>query len=201
MCSLTIITLAITDTGKVILIALGVIFGLAALTAFLFRDPRRVIPPAPLAVLSPASGEVTVVETVTDPWLKRQALKCVIRMSVWDVHSLRSPIEGKVMDQWSSRPEEPGIRRRYAYWIKTDEGDDVILSFAMGWLGLLFRLTLHCGERIGQGHPCGHLYFAGLVELYLPEATRLEVKPGLQVNSGTAIIGKFVRKWGGGASA
>ncbi|MEJ2760699.1 MAG: hypothetical protein P8126_03980 [Gammaproteobacteria bacterium] len=178
--------------------AAAILLFAAALTAFLFRDPRRVIPPAPLAVLSPASGEITAIETVADPWLERQALKCVIHMSVWDVHSLRSPVEGKVMDQWASRPEEPGIRRRYTYWIKTDEGDDVILSFAMGLSGCLLRLTLHSGERIGQGHPCGHLFFAGQVELYLPEATRLEVKPGLHVDSGTAIIGKFVHKWGNG---
>jgi phosphatidylserine decarboxylase len=159
---------------------------------FIFRDPKRVIPPIPLAIVSPASGEVTAVEPVYDPWMKRQALKCTVRMFLWDVHSLRSPVEGKVMEQWSSRSHEPGIRRRYTYWLKTDEGDDVTLSFATGWLGSMLRLTLYCGERIGQGQPCGFLFFAGLIEVYLPETTRLEVKPGFHVDSGTAILGKFV---------
>lgn len=159
---------------------------------FIFRDPKRVIPPVPLAIVSPASGEVTAVEPVYDPWMKRQALKCTVRMFLWDVHSLRSPIEGKVMEQWSSRSPEPGVRRRYTYWLKTDEGDDVTLSFATGWLGSMLRLTLYCGERIGQGAPCGFLFFAGRIEVYMPEATRLEVKPGSHVDSGTAILGKFV---------
>lgn len=159
---------------------------------FIFRDPKRIIPPVPLAIVSPASGEVTAVVPVYDPWMKRQALKCTVRMFLWDVHSLRSPIEGKVMEQWSSRSPEPGVRRRYTYWLKTDEGDDVILSFATGWMGSMLRLALYCGERIGQGQPCGFLFFAGRIEVYMPETTRLEVKSGYHVDSGTAILGKFV---------
>ena len=36
---------------------------------FIFRDPAREIPPAPLAVVSPASGRVVALDTVTEPWL------------------------------------------------------------------------------------------------------------------------------------
>lgn len=169
-----------------------VLLALAVVAAFLFRDPRRVIPPVPLAVVSPASGELAAVDTVYDPWLKRQAVRCGVRMYLWDVHSLRSPIEGKVMDQWTARNPEPGVRRRYTYWIRTDEGDDVTLSIAAGWLGLLPRIHLYCGERAGQGHPCGFLFFAGLVEVYVPENTRLEVKPGQHVDSGAVILGRLV---------
>lgn len=170
----------------------AVLLVLMLAVTFVFRDPRRVIPPAPLAIVSPTSGRVTAIKEVTDPWLERKARRCSIRMSLLDVHSLRSPIEGKVMDQWSSEPEEPGIRRRYTYWIRTDENDDVILSLALGLSAVLVKLTMQCGDRIGQGQPCGFLYFAGLVELYLPEHTRLQVREGDRIDSGTAVIGKLV---------
>lgn len=172
--------------------AVVLVFVLAV--AFIFRDPGREIPPAPLAIVSPASGTVTDIETVTDPWLERQARKCSINMSLLDVHSLRSPTEGKVMDQWSSEPQEPGIRRRYTYHIRTDEGDDVVLSLAMGALAVMVRLTMTCGDRVGQGQPCGFLFFAGVIELYVPESTRLAVQKGDRIDSGTGIIGKLIHK-------
>ncbi len=131
---------------------------------------------------------------MTDPWLDREALRCRIQMSLLDVHSLRSPIEGKVMNQWSSKPQEPGIRRRYTYWIRTDEGDDVTLSLGTGVSGLMVRLNLQSGDRIGQGQPCGFLYFAGVIDVYMPESTRLEVKEGARIDSGTGIIGKLLHK-------
>jgi len=178
----------------------AVLIAMTLVVMFVFRDPGREIPPAPLAVLSPASGTVTSVETAADPWLDRKAYRCRIRMSLLDVHSLRSPIEGKVMNQWSSRPEEPGVKRRYTYWIRTDEGDDVTLSLGMGVTTLIVRLSLQCGDRIGQGQPCGFLFFAGLIDLYVPESTRLEVKAGARIDSGTAIIGKLVHMRANGAA-
>lgn len=190
------VLLALVVAAKVLvgwlLAAVLVILLLAVI--FVFRDPGREVPPSPLAVVSPASGTVASVETVTDPWLDRKAHRCRIHMSLLDVHSLRSPIEGKVMDQWSSKPQEPGIRRRYTYWIRTDEGDDVTLSLGMGLPALMVRLTLQCGDRIGQGQPCGFLFFAGVIDLYMPESTRLEVRQGQHIDSGTGIVGKLVHQ-------
>lgn len=187
------VLLALTVAAKLFLgwTAAVILLALMLAVIFVFRDPRREIPPAPLAAVSPASGIVSAVETVTDPWLDRRAHKCRIRMSLLDVHSLRSPVEGKVMDQWSSEPQEPGIRGRYTYWIRTDEGDDVTLSLGLGILAVIVRLTMQSGDRIGQGQPCGFLFFAGVVDLYLPASTKLAVRQGDYVESGTAVIGKL----------
>jgi len=40
-----------------------------------FRDPARVIPQKPNAVLSPADGRIVVVEKAQDPYAGREALK------------------------------------------------------------------------------------------------------------------------------
>ncbi|MEX2354080.1 MAG: phosphatidylserine decarboxylase, partial [Gammaproteobacteria bacterium] len=148
---------------------------------FVFREPACQVPSSPLAVVSSANGVVTSVEMVTDPWLERPAKRCRIKMSFWDVHTLRSPIEGKVKNQWAAASDEPGIKRRYSYWIQTDEGDDVVLSVATGVAGHFTTIKLRCGERTGQGQPCGHLYVAGLIDVLMPENTRVDLKPGDRV--------------------
>lgn len=164
---------------------------------YLFRVPTVQIPASPLAVISPANGEILALESVEDPWLKRPATRCRIRMSFWHVHQLRCPIEGKVRNQWSSNGGgEAGIDRRYTYWIQSDEGDDIVLSIATGALAPFTRITLHCGERAGQGQPCGYLYFAGIIDIYFPENTRMDLKAGQIVDAGSTVLGQLIHKNG-----
>jgi len=166
---------------------------LAAPFIYVFRDPVCCVPASPLGVLSPASGTVVSIETVTDPWLNRTAKRCRIRMSLFDIHTLRSPSEGKIRNQWFAATEEPGLKRRYTYWIQTDEGDDVVLSVATGNFAPFTMLDLQCGERTGQGQRCGYLYFAGVIDILLPERTRIDLKPGDSVNAGSSILGQLIR--------
>src|SRR6266851_4727816 len=65
-----------------------------------FRDPPRVVPSQPNAVLSPADGRVMVVEKARDPYLDREALKISVFMNVLNVHSNRSPVDGTVRNKW-----------------------------------------------------------------------------------------------------
>lgn len=161
---------------------------------FLFRDPPRRVPSNPLGLVSPVHGEVVLIDSVEDKWLKRHATRVRLRMSSWDIYSLRSPVEGKIMDQRAGHdPDHPGIRQ-YAFWIKTDEGDDVIVSIRMGWLPQRLRLYVQCGERLGQGQRCGYIYLGGEVDLWLPENFRIEVEPGDRVQSGAMLIGKLVHR-------
>ena len=61
-----------------------------------FRDPPRMIPQKPNAVLSPADGRIVVVEKAHDPYANREALKISVFMNVFNVHSNRSPVDGKI---------------------------------------------------------------------------------------------------------
>jgi len=163
---------------------------------YIFREPACQIPSSPLAVVSPANGVVVSVETVTDPLLERTAKKCRIKMSIWNVHTLRSPIEGKVKNQWTAAGDEPGIKRRYSYWIQTDEGDDIVLSISAGIYSPFVNIKLRCGERTGQGQVCGYLYFAGVIDILVPERTRIDLKAGDRVECGSAILGQLIRNNG-----
>jgi phosphatidylserine decarboxylase precursor-related protein len=67
---------------------------LAAFFFWFFRDPDRVIPNEPGALVSPADGKVTAVMPVTENGVSR--LRVSIFLNVFDVHVNRSPISGTV---------------------------------------------------------------------------------------------------------
>src|SRR5258706_7090701 len=72
----------------------AVVLVLLALFVFsFFRDPERVIPAEPGAVVSPGDGRVVV---VTDEEYERRPGKRVsIFLAVWNLHLNRSPAAGK----------------------------------------------------------------------------------------------------------
>ncbi len=187
--------------GILVYVFLGVfpasfIIVLFAGAVILFRDPKCVLPSAPLAVLSPASGRVLSVTDVEDYWLSRRAIRIRIRISPWDPHSLRCPTEGKVMNQWSPTGSRPGFERQYAYWIQTDEDDGLLLALGVGRAAIFTRMTITSGQRVGQGQRCGFLYFSGVIDVYLPANSRVSVSPGEQISAGTSILGQFVHGYG-----
>ncbi|MDH5547363.1 MAG: phosphatidylserine decarboxylase [Gammaproteobacteria bacterium] len=168
------------------LYALPLIVLLVALF-YLYRDPPRKSPPLPLAVICPVDGYVTSVDNAQDPWLKRDAKRISISMSRSGVYSIRSPIEGKVMEQWN--PDLSG--GFHASWIQTDEKDDVVFGIeTRGPRGP--ECYVQPGERIGQGHRCGFFFPGTSVDVYLPLNTRIEIEAGRRVASGVTVIATLI---------
>ena len=165
------------------------IFGL-----YLFRDPICEVPAEPLAVLSPASGKLVSISDVEDYWISRRAKRIRINISAIDTHGLRSPIEGKVMNQWRATDPVEDFARHCAFWIQTDEADDLLLTLGMGKASMFTRVSLVAGERAGQGQRCGFLYMSGVVDVYLPENARLLVGEGDSVKAGMTVLGHFIRQ-------
>ena len=176
---------------------LALIFLLLLLFAcFILRNPIISIPAIPLAVVSPANGKVVSVEKTFDRRLSRQAIRMQISTGIWNVHTVRSPVEGKIMNEWSSDCDVEGFNRRYSYWFQTDEGDDVVVSLLLGKRSPFTRMLIRSGERIGQGEYGGYLYFSGVVEIFMPVIARIEAKPGDLVRAGVDILGVFVHEEG-----
>ena len=168
---------------------------LAAVALFYFRDPIRRIPPRPLGVVSPIDGRVRSVNEGKDPFLQREQVRRIrMRQSLTGVHSLRSPIEGKVMERWFHRQRGRGGRiETVAYWIRTDEDDDVVWTVSLASHKLL-RMELQPGERVGQGQRCGFAFFPAVSTLYLPWASRVTVQPGDRLRAGEDVLAEFVHR-------
>jgi phosphatidylserine decarboxylase len=194
--------LALVATCAIALqLALG---GYAAIPAWLllgallvtFRDPTQSPPSLPLAVVSPLHGRVLAVGPSRDPWLKREAESFVIETGMFDIRSIYAPVEGKILEQWSKVPDiEPGDENpahSSAYWIRTDEDDDIVLVITRSSWGGQVRFNYNPGERIGQGRRIGFANFGCRARLYLPPGSRYEVALGEHVSAGSGIVGSLV---------
>jgi phosphatidylserine decarboxylase len=172
---------------------------------FLFRDPARKIPAVPLGVVSPVSGKVVAVDTVYDAYLDREAVRISIKMGFTSVYSTRSPMEGKVVEQWLGSPlrvtpvdsaviAETAAEKTlsYAQWIQNDEQDDVVLIIETSPHSARPQCYVHSGERVGQGQRCGFIRFGSRVDVLIPVGSRTSVAVGDAVLAGTDIIATLV---------
>ena len=114
---------------------------------YLYRDPNRDIPSSPLAVVSPADGLVASVEDVFDPYLERQSILLIIQMSTVGVYSTRSPVEGKILEPKNAGD---GSSRPHGVWLKTDEGDDLVVVMHRGPLN---NLPLGSRQKASRANP------------------------------------------------
>ena len=160
-------------------------------TVYQFRDPTRTPPSLPLAVVSPIHGMVTDIGVQDDPWLKRRALVVTLNGRLLDIRSVYSPTEGKIVDQW--RVNEDGVHNSaVAFWIKTDEDDDVVLEIQpRGWHGPM-NFRYHPGERVGQGRRVGYVNNGSIAKIYLAPNSLIDVEVGDVVIAAADVLGRYV---------
>jgi len=170
------------------------IFSLAILfvAVYLFRDPNRVIPSQPLAIVSPVHGIVTLVEEAEEIRLHNKKLRVQITMRPYDIYSFRSPIEGKVIDQWCSSPDKNESRRHFDFYIRSDEGDIVVTAIRLRDVIRRFHMYLYSGERVGQGQRCGYFYFGSVVDVFIPLESKVQVEVGQYVQSGSTVLAQII---------
>ena len=158
---------------------------------FFVRDFHRVIPPIPLANISPIDGEIVEIANSEDPFLNRRALRYTIKQSKWGEFNLHSPIEGKVEQLWVQAPNDHG--KGLIFWVQTDEQDDVLVHVELNSGFQHGSTILHPGERVGQGRRCGFVARECRVHVYLPENVQPVAQVKDRVIAGKNVIAKFIR--------
>ena len=170
---------------------------------YLFRETLPSAPNLPLAILSPGDGCIIDAGPEQDSWLKRDASRVRIELGGLGIGVLRSPVEGKVMDYWTSAQpyNRPGTVRStgfspncYSIWVRTDEGDDVVFTVSSLRPISRFKLYFAPGERVGFGQRIGFIYFGNIVEVFMPPQSRPQVAAGEAVESGCTVLGHLVRE-------
>jgi len=171
---------------------------LALVTAYLYRDLPRRIPPKPNALVSPLDGTILAVETCQDPYVEREALRIEAITHWYGPFVLRSPMEGKVVEQWFSpgARNEDGTRSApmMAMWIRSDEDDDLVMVVTPRSPRLRMSCRAHAGERVGQGRRCGFIPLGARIEVFLPMNSRVQVEVGQQVTAGDSILAQLLHK-------
>ena len=146
---------------------------------FFFRDPHRDSPSLPLAIVAPVDGHVRGYGARKDPWLGRDAQWIEMRMGLFNVHSLFSPVEGKIIEQWRTPAHESSDAQAatgsIAYLVRTDEGDELVLEISRGRINGPLQFSAQPGERVGHGRRIGYAALGCTVALYVDASSRIEI--------------------------
>jgi len=164
-----------------------------------FRDPPRVIPRGPGAVLSPADGRVVKVERARDPYLPRDALKISVFMNVFNVHSNRSPVDGKVVAAWYHRGsflnaalDKASLENeRNALHLRTAQGRDVTCVQVAGLIARRILCYVKPGDALARGQRYGFIRFGSRVDVYLPPDAQPKVAVGDTVLATATVLAEF----------
>ena len=145
-----------------------------------FRDPPREVPEDPLAVVSAADGRVVAVERTRDPWLERDALKISVFMNVFNVHSNRAPVDGRVQKRWyhagsfvnAALDKASTENERNALWLRTRAGADITCVQIAGLIARRILCYAVPGQRLTRGERYGFIRFGSRLDVYLPPESR-----------------------------
>jgi len=172
------------------------VFGVVAL-AFLgfFRDPDRIAPDLPGAVLAPADGRVMVITEVVDPWVG-PAVRVSIFLSPLDVHVNRAPIGGlvKAVEYVAGRflaayrPEASEQNERCAVSLDGDRARVAVTQIS-GVLARRVVCRVRPGDTLRAGERYGLIRFGSRTDLVVPRGTELRVRVRDRVRGGESVMG------------
>lgn len=164
-----------------------------------FRDPPRDIPENKNAILAPADGRIVAIVKTEDPYLKRDAIKISVFMNVFNVHSNRSPVDGKVEDKWyfpgkfinADLPKASLENERNALWIKSDNGADITCVQVAGLIAKRIVCHITANEHLRRGQRFGFIRFGSRVDVYLPLNIKINVNIGDKVSATETVLAEF----------
>jgi phosphatidylserine decarboxylase len=165
---------------------------LLVFTVFFFRDPDRVIPSDPQAIVAPADGRIVEIKSTG------AGTMVAIFLSVFNVHVQRAPVAGTIRSvQYqpgkffdARNPQAGAVNERRCVTIESDDGAraevrqiaGTIARRIVGWVGE--------GARVAKGDRLGMIRFGSRVELYLPAGVEMVAHVGQAVTGGETIVAR-----------
>ena len=151
-----------------------------------FRDPSRLPPPDLEAIASPADGRVVYVGPAEDPISRVKSLKISVFMNVFNVHSNRAPIAGRVFNVEyapgkfvNAALDKASIdNERNALVIVDDAGRSLTCVQIAGLIARRILCYVEEGDRVQRGARYGFIRFGSRVDVYLPLGSRALVSVG-----------------------
>jgi phosphatidylserine decarboxylase len=172
---------------------------LALFFTFFFRDPDRISPADPHAVLAPADGRVLIAGPAgadAAPAPGAEAWKQIsIFLSPMDVHVNRIPASGRVTKVAyvpgrflpAYRHEAGGTNERSEIWIDHG-GQTVVARQVVGMLARRVVCRASVGDDVRAGDRFGIMKFGSRMDIFLPPTATITVEVGQMVRGGETVI-------------
>ena len=164
------------------------------------RDPDRVIPNQPDAIVSPADGKVISVGPVEGTsFYEGSCQKISIFMSVFNVHVNRIPFDGQVKRVgyhpgkfFSANLNKASLQNEHnAVFLETSAGKPLCTVQVAGLIARRIICKVQPGDEVRKGQRFGMICFGSRLDVYLPDDVETKVSVGDKVKAGSSVIGRF----------
>lgn len=164
---------------------------------YFFRNPKR-ISPVGKQVVSPADGEVILIKEVyEEKFLKKEAIKISIFMSIFNVHINRSPYDGEVIDVkyekgrfFSADLDKATDENEKNYiLLKTPDGEKILFVQVAGLIARRIVCDVQRGDYLKKGDIIGLICYGSRLDIFLPKNSEIKVKLKDKVKAGETILG------------
>ncbi len=166
---------------------------LSVFLLWFFRDPERIIPDIPKAVVSPADGKVTNVSPVTVG--ETRYVRISIFLNVFDVHVNRSPIAGVVRDiryqkgKFLNAMNETCAELNEQNTVTVEgQGERVVFKQIAGLLARRIVFTKKVGDQVARGERVGLIKFGSRTDVLLDTSASLQIRVGDRVKGGSTVL-------------
>lgn len=174
----------------------GILIFLGLFVLFFFRDPHRIPPPDPEAVVSPADGRVVVI--VDEAFDGRPGRRISIFLSVWDVHVNRAPVAGRITKidyrpgrfYAAARKRASEENEQNVIYVETPRGPMVFKQIA-GWIARRVICWKLAGDSVGTGERIGMIRFGSRMDVWLPLEAEIVARRGQFVAGGKTMIARW----------
>jgi len=174
-------------------------FVLILYTLFFFRDPDRNIPADRNAVLAAADGTVTDISEVEESEVLKTRMRRVgIFLSIFDVHTNRAPIEGRITYRQhheglclDARSPDCSEKNEAMTWGIENPRVTVVVRQLTGAIARRIVAWAEVGDQLAKGERFGMIRFGSRTEVYLPLTASVLVKAGEHVAGGSTIIARL----------
>ena len=173
-------------------------------TLAFFRDPDRTSPTDPSLIVAAADGMVTeIVEVDENEVLKTKTRRVGIFLSIFDVHTNRAPIEGRIIFRQhreglclDARRADCSEKNESMTWAFENPHATIVVRQLTGAIARRIVAWAKMGDELKKGDRFGMIRFGSRTELYLPLNAEVLVKAGDHVLGGSTVIARLANSVG-----
>ncbi len=168
-------------------------------TLAFFRDPDRDVPTDTHAVVAAADGVVADIMEIEEPDVVKTRMRRVgIFLSVFDVHTNRAPVEGRVTYRQhrqglclDARRQDCSEKNESMTWAFQNPRTTLVVRQLTGAIARRIVGWSKVGDELKKGERFGMIRFGSRTEVYLPLTATIVVKVGDRVAGGSTIIARL----------
>jgi phosphatidylserine decarboxylase len=168
-------------------------------TIAFFRDPNRAVPAGPNLIVAPADGRVRdIVELDEKEILKTKTRRVGIFLSIFDVHTNRAPIDGRIVYRQhhaglclDARDPNCPEKNEAMTWAFENPRGAIVVRQLTGAIARRIVAWANVGDELKKGERFGMIRFGSRTELYLPLDAEVLVKTGDHVSGGSTVIARL----------